>query len=63
MFDDPMTEVYFIASFLVLHMLTSFYKGKIKTHIDNPLNWEPSDAVLEKAKHVTRAYNDQHKSQ
>ena len=33
----------------------------IKTHIDNPLKWEPSNAVIEKAKHATRTYNDQHK--
>ena len=35
----------------------------IKTHIiDNPLKWKPSNAVIEKAKHATRTYNDQHKS-
>lgn len=34
----------------------------VKTHIDNPLQWTPSEAMLRKAKGATRAYNDQHKS-
>ncbi len=32
----------------------------VKTHINNPLTWEPSEAKLEKAKGATRAYNEQH---
>ena len=27
------------------------------THIEDPLKWEPSQAILEKAKHATRDYN------
>ena len=33
----------------------------IKTHIDNPLKWRPSDVLLDKAKKATKAYNDKHK--
>jgi len=33
----------------------------VKTHIDNPLQWQPSKTLLEKAKKATRAYNDKHK--
>ena len=33
----------------------------IKTHISDPLTWEPSNVMLEKAKGATRAYNEQHK--
>ena len=29
----------------------------IKTHIEDPLKWEPSPAILEKAKHARRDYN------
>ena len=33
----------------------------VKTHINNPLTWEPSEAMLEKAIGATRAYNEEHK--
>ena len=33
----------------------------VKTHIENPLQWQPSKTLLEKAKKATRAYNDKHK--
>ena len=33
----------------------------VKTHIDNPLQWQPSKTLLEKAKKTTRAYNEKHK--
>ena len=32
----------------------------VKTHIDNPLQWQLSKTLLEKAKKATRAYNDKH---
>ena len=34
----------------------------VKTHIDNPVQWTPSEAMLQKAKGATREYNEQHKS-
>ena len=34
----------------------------VKTHIENPLNWEPTKDLVEKAKKATRLYNDKHKS-
>ena len=34
----------------------------VKTHIDNPIQWTPSEAMLQKAKDATRAYNEQLKS-
>ncbi|XP_065893400.1 uncharacterized protein [Dysidea avara] len=33
----------------------------VKTHIENPLHWQASKVLLEKAKKATRAYNDKHK--
>ena len=33
----------------------------VKTHVENPLQWQPSEALLEKAKHATVEYNKQHK--
>ena len=32
----------------------------VKTHIKNPLQWQPSEELLEKAKHATTLYNKQH---
>ena len=34
----------------------------VKTHIENPLDWEPTKDLVEKAKKATRLYNDKHKS-
>ena len=34
----------------------------IKTHIENPLEWKPSDELLQKAKKATKTYNDKHSS-
>lgn len=34
----------------------------VKTHIDNLIQWTPSEAMLQKAKGATRQYNEQHKS-
>jgi hypothetical protein len=34
----------------------------VKTHIDNPIQWTPPEAMVQKAKGATRAYNEQHKS-
>ena len=33
----------------------------VKTHIDNPLQWKPSESQIQKAKKATKEYNDQHK--
>ncbi len=33
----------------------------VKTHISNALTWQPTEAMLEKAKGATRTYNEQHK--
>lgn len=32
----------------------------IKTHIENPLQWQPSPTILDKAKKATSTYNKQH---
>ena len=32
-----------------------------KTHISNPLTWEPSEVIIKKAQVATRTYNEQHK--
>ena len=32
-----------------------------KTHISNPLTWEPSEVIIKKAQVSTRTYNEQHK--
>ena len=34
----------------------------VKTHIDDPVQWTPSEAMLQRAKGATRAYNEQHKT-
>jgi len=33
----------------------------VKTHIDDPLKWNPSEALLQKAKKTTKTYNEQHR--
>ena len=33
----------------------------VKTHISDPLTWNSSEAMLEKAKRATRAYNQEHR--
>ncbi|CAB4032496.1 PREDICTED: uncharacterized protein LOC106702191 [Paramuricea clavata] len=33
----------------------------VKTHIQDPLNWQPSRCLIEKAKKSTKLYNDKHK--
>ena len=33
----------------------------IKTHIDDPLHWKPTESLLKKAKRATMTYNTQHK--
>ena len=33
----------------------------VKTHIDDPLKWNPSEALLQKAKKATKTYNEQHR--
>ena len=33
----------------------------VKTHIENPLKWQPSKTIVEKAKKATKACNDKHK--
>ena len=32
----------------------------VKTHIENPVEWKPLEALIEKAKKATKVYNDQH---
>lgn len=34
----------------------------VKTHIEEPLKWQPSEELLKKAKQSTAAYNQLHKS-
>lgn len=34
----------------------------VKTHIQDPLNWQPTTSLIEKAKKSTKLYNDKHKS-
>ena len=34
----------------------------VKTHIEEPLKWEPSEELITKAKQATLSYNQQHKS-
>ena len=34
----------------------------LKTHIENPLQWEPTSSLIQKAKKATKSYNDKHKS-
>ena len=34
----------------------------VKTHIENPLQWEPTKSLVERAKKATKLYNDKHKS-
>ena len=34
----------------------------VKTHIEDPKNWQPPKTLLEKAKKVTKIYNDRQKS-
>jgi len=33
----------------------------VKTHIENPLQWQPLKTLVDKAKKITRAYNDKDK--
>jgi hypothetical protein len=33
----------------------------VKTHIQDPLNWQPSMSLIEKAKKSTKLYNEKHK--
>ena len=34
----------------------------VKTHIEDPLLWEPTKSLVEKAKKATKLYNSKHKS-
>ena len=34
----------------------------VKTHIDNPLKWKPSESILQNAKKATYTYNAEHKN-
>ena len=33
----------------------------VKTHIDDPIAWKPSETLITKAKKATKCYNDHHK--
>lgn len=33
----------------------------VKTHIEDPLKWNPSETLLQKAKKATKTYNEQHR--
>ena len=35
----------------------------IKTHIEDPLLWKPSKGIIDKAKRVTKLYNEKHRNQ
>lgn len=35
----------------------------VKTHIEDPLVWKPSPAIVEKAKKATKLYNEKHRNQ
>ena len=34
----------------------------VKTHLDNPVEWQPSATLIDKAKRATKSYNKKHKS-
>ena len=53
-------DIMFICS-LTTSIRTKPLKGMIKTHIDDPLKWRPSETLTKSAKKATLSYNMQHK--